>query len=253
VSSRAEEIVLNMNLNDAVTDNAPFERGAHPSLRAAVIDAIRDELLSGLLPPGQRISVKQLHQRFGKGHSAIREALCQLAAEGMVIVEDQRGFRAAPISADALVDLTRVRVEIECFAIRDAIACGTTEWEAQLLAEFHRLAQTPSRDPADSRRINPVYVGQHRRFHDALIAGCTSDWIKHFHTTLHHHSERYRKLVVSYYSDIHVRDILGEHRAMLEAALARDADLAAQLVTKHINDTATILLRNGIARPTSPT
>jgi DNA-binding GntR family transcriptional regulator len=202
-----------------------------------------------MLPPGQRISVKQLHQRFGKGHSAIREALCQLAADGMVIVEDQRGFRAAPISADALADLTRVRIEIECFALRDAIESGTTEWEARLLAEFHRLAQTPTRDPADSRRINAPYIEQHRRFHDALIAGCTSDWIKRFHETLHHHSERYRKLVVSYYSDTHVRDILGEHRAMLEAALARDADLATRLIAKHINDTATILLRNGIAGP----
>ena len=228
-------------------DLALLQRGRHPSLRAAVIDAIRDELLNGMLPPGQRISVKRLHQRFGKGHSAIREALCGLAAEGMVIVEDQRGFRAAPVSARDLDDLTRVRIEIECFALRDAIAHGDREWEALLLAEFHRLAGISSRDATDSRRINPAYEEQHRRFHDALIAACTSDWIKTFHTTLHHHSERYRKLVVSYYASTHVRDILGEHRALMDAVLARDADRAARLITEHITGTATILQRLGIA------
>ena len=237
------------NAAGAPADIPLLQRGDHPSLRAAVIDAIRDELLNGMLPPGQRISVKRLHQRFGKGHSAIREALCALAAEGMVIVEDQRGFRAAPVSARDLEDLTRIRIEIECLAIRDAIAHGDREWEALLLAEFHRLAGSPSRDATDSRRISRAYEEQHRRFHDALISACSSDWTKTFHTTLHHHSERYRKLVVSYYADSHVRDILGEHRALMEAALRRDADLATRLITQHIDDTAKILLRHGIAAP----
>jgi DNA-binding GntR family transcriptional regulator len=225
-----------------------LERGRHPSMRAAVIDAIRADLLSGLLPPGQHISVKALHRRFGTGLSAVREALCQLVADGMVIAEDQRGFRAAPISAHDLADLTRVRVEIECFAIRDAIAHGDTEWEAALLAEFHRLSALRSRDATDSRRIDPIYQEQHKRFHDALIAGCTSDWIKRFHTTLQNHSERYRELIVSYYAESHVRDIRGEHRAIMDAALARDADRAAALVEGHIRQTADILLRIGIAQ-----
>jgi DNA-binding GntR family transcriptional regulator len=226
----------------------PFDRGRHPSLRAAMIDAIREDLLSGLLPPGQRISVKELHRRFRTGFSAIREALCQLVADGMVIAEDQRGFRAAPVSARDLADLTRVRIEIETIAIRDAIANGDTDWEAQIVAEFHRLSQLRSRVTTDTRRINPAYTQQHRRFHDALIAACPSDWIKRFHTTLDHNAERYRELIVSYYSANHVRDILEEHRAMMDAVLARDADRAMKLVAQHINDTAEILLRIGIAQ-----
>ncbi len=228
-------------------DRVPFERGAHPSLRAAIIDAIRDDLRTGVLPPGRRIGVKQLQRRFGTGLSAIREALCQLVADGMVIAEDQRGFRAAPVSPRDLADLTRVRIEIECLAIRDAIANGDVAWEARLLAEFHRLAQQPSRDRADTRRISDAYKQQHRRFHDALIAACTSDWLKRFHATLHHHSERYRELVVSANPAAHVRDILGEHRAMMDAALARDADRAVALVRDHIGTTAAILARTGIA------
>jgi DNA-binding GntR family transcriptional regulator len=230
---------------------ARFDRGEHPSLRAAIVDAIRDDLQYGLLPPGQRIGLKELRQRFGTSLSAIREALCQLVAEGMVVAEEQRGFWAAPISAADLIDLSRVRIEIECSAIRDAIAHGDTEWEALLVAEFHRLAQVPSRDARDPRRISSAYSDAHRRFHDAVIAGGRSDWLKRFHTTLHQHSERYRELVVSYYAESHVRDILGEHRAIMEAMLARDATTATTLIAQHINDTAAILLRHGIAQPAS--
>jgi DNA-binding GntR family transcriptional regulator len=225
---------------------ARFERGDHPSLRAAIIDAIRDDLLSGILPPGRSISIKELRARFGTGLSAIREALCQLVAEGMVIAEDQRGFRAAPISAADLADLTRTRIEIECFAIRDAIAHGDTEWEVRIVAEFHRLARQPSRDANDARRISPAYKEQHRRFHDALIAGSVSEWMKRFHATMHHHSERYRELIVSSNPHGHIRDILGEHRAIMEAVLARDAERAVQLVGRHIADTAAVLLQLGV-------
>jgi DNA-binding GntR family transcriptional regulator len=238
-----------------VPDNEPvplaasrIARGDHRSLRAAIIDAIREDLLSGLLPPGQSISIKELRARFGTGLSAIREALCQLVAEGMVIAEDQRGFRAAPISAADLADLTRTRIEIECFAIRDAIAHGDTEWEVTIVAEYHRLARQPSRDLTDTRRISPAYKDQHRRFHDALIAGSTSEWMKRFHATMHHHSERYRELIVSSHPHAHVRDILGEHRAIMEAVLARDAERATRLVTSHITDTAAILLELGVAQ-----
>jgi DNA-binding GntR family transcriptional regulator len=239
-----------MNVSEPVVPLVPrIARGDHPSLRAAIIDAIRADLLSGVLPPGRTISIKELRARFGTGLSAIREALCQLVAEGMVIAEDQRGFRAASISAADLADLTRTRIQIECAAIRDAIAHGDTEWEVQIVAEFHRLAHQPSRDATDSRRISPAYKEQHRRFHDALIAGSTSAWLKRFHATMHHHSERYRELVVSSSPHAHVRDILGEHRAIMDAVLARDAERATELVARHINDTAAILLERGIAAP----
>jgi DNA-binding GntR family transcriptional regulator len=225
------------------------DRGEHRSLRSAVMESIRDELVRGLLPPGQPISVRELYLRFGGGLSAIREALCQLVADGMVIAEDQRGFRAKPISAGDLIDLTRARVEIETFAIRDAIANGDTEWEARVVAEFHRLSRLPKRDANDPRRMAPEYAEQHRRFHDALISACPSEWMKRFHATLHDHSERYRALIVAYAAHMEpARDILAEHRQLMEAALDRDPDRATRLVAEHIDLTTASLLRAGVAQ-----
>jgi DNA-binding GntR family transcriptional regulator len=222
----------------------PLERGEHRSLRSAVLEVIRRELLTGDLPPGEPISIRDLCLRFGGGQSAVREALCQLVSDGMVIAEDQRGFRASPLSARDLADVTRSRVEIEAIALRDAIANGDTEWEARVVSEFHRLSRLPKVEAGDARFISPLYKEQHRRFHSELVSASTSDWMTRFYATLFDHSERYRELVVAAYAAAPpTRDVLAEHRELMAAVLDRDSDRAVNLATAHIEATAASLLR----------
>ncbi len=222
----------------------PLKRGTHRSLRAAAYEALRERLMNGRLAPGMPISLVEVPREFGVGHSAVREALCQLAADGMVIAEDQRGFIAAPISNADLVDLTVARVDIESFALRDAIARGDLQWEARILAEFEKLSAMRRTEGENPRPISSPYAAQHLAFHDALVAACSSQWMLRFRRTLHHHSERYRQLAVSYNDE--KRPAAAEHRAIMEAALARNADLAVSLMTEHVNETARTLLRIGI-------
>jgi DNA-binding transcriptional regulator YhcF (GntR family) len=94
---------------------------------AAIYDALRDEILEGRLEPGNLLSIKDVQARFGVSSSAVREALCQLAASGLVLAEEQHGFRVAAVSAADLEDVTRSRAELEMFTIRDAIANGDVE------------------------------------------------------------------------------------------------------------------------------
>jgi DNA-binding GntR family transcriptional regulator len=227
----------------------PIDRGEHRSLRSAVLELIRQELVTGSLPPGQPINIHELYLRFGGGQSAIREALCQLVADGMVIAEEQRGFRAKPLSAQDLIDVTRSRVEIETFALRDAIAHGDAEWEARVIGEFHCLSRLPKFDAGGTPFMSPLYKEQHRRFHRELVSACTSRWMKRFDATLFDHSERYRELIVTYYSDAAPeRDVLAEHCDLMQAALDRDADRAVELATRHIEVTAANLLEIGISQ-----
>ena len=231
-------------MNAAAAAAPRIERGAHRSLRSAICDALRHDIVEARLDPGKLLSIKELQTQYGVGLSAVREALCQLAADGLVIAEDQRGFRVAPISAADLEDLSRSRIEIEAFAIRDAIANGDTEWEAQLLASYHRMVNAPH--PAASqpkRRRSAEYAQQHRMFHDLLVAPCTCEWMKRFRGTLHEHSERYRQLAAAHWDG---RDIDGEHRQLMEAAIARDAERAVALITDHVRMTAHILTDNGL-------
>src|ERR1700761_9331892 len=102
---------------------------AEPTMASAVVDRLRDDIVQGVLPPGEKLRLEHLAPRYGVGRTPLREACCRLAAEGLVTIEDQRGFRVTPISRAGLLDLTRTRQHIETLALRQSILAGDLRWE----------------------------------------------------------------------------------------------------------------------------
>jgi DNA-binding GntR family transcriptional regulator len=215
------------------------------SLTQRAYDRLRADLLACRLNPGDRLVINQLCQQLDVSLGAVREALSRLASEGLVIAEPQRGFRVAPISAEDLKDLTAVRLEIELLCLRDAIAHGDVRWEAGLVAAHHLLAHTPDRASGDPRLLAEGYAAAHRSFHEALVAACTSPWLLKLRTLLYDQSERYRRLSVPLAD--RERDTNSEHKAIMEAALARDSARASSLLTAHFERTTQILLHTSVA------
>ncbi|MGB0122270.1 MAG: FCD domain-containing protein, partial [Silvibacterium sp.] len=113
-------------------------------------------------------------------------------------------------------------------------------WESRLVAAGHRLARTPERAPDDPARSNEDWAEAHAAFHLALVDGCTSPWLLHLHSLLYAQSERYRRLSVPFAAK--GRDVDKEHRAIVNAALARDAETAVRLLAAHLERTTHILL-----------
>ena len=111
------------------------------NLTQGAYEDLRADLLSCRIAPGSRLKVQELCDRLSVSLGAIREALSRLTSEGLVVAEPQRGFRAAPISKEDLIDLTKTRIQIETLCIRRAIEVGDVAWESQLVAALHRLSQ----------------------------------------------------------------------------------------------------------------
>jgi DNA-binding GntR family transcriptional regulator len=212
--------------------SASMTQGAYENLRA--------ELLACRILPGERLVTRELCERFSVSLGAIREALSRLTSEGLIVSEPQRGFRAAPISAADLTDLTLARVELETLCLRRAIAHGDIAWETRLVAAAHHLSRTPPRAPEDPDRSNEAWTEAHAAFHSALVAGCGSQWLLHLHSLLYMQSERYRRLSVPF--ETGKRNVREEHRSILEATLARDADKAVRLLAEHLEETTRVLL-----------
>ncbi|WP_155984537.1 GntR family transcriptional regulator [Roseomonas gilardii] len=210
------------------------------SLTQSAYERLRADLLSCRLAPGEKLRIADLCERLSVSLSAVREALSRLTAEGLVVAEPQRGFRAAPISADELRDLTAVRLEIEGMCLRRSIAAGDLAWEERLVAAHHRMARLPYRDPDDPQRASEVWAEAHAAFHRALVAGCDSPWLLRLREILYAQTERYRRLSIPLSSA--PRDLAREHREIAEAALARDADRAGALLAEHLEKTTWILL-----------
>jgi DNA-binding GntR family transcriptional regulator len=215
-------------------------RDATQNLTQGAYEGLRADLLACRIAPGSRLKIQDLCGRFSVSLGAVREALSRLTSEGLVISEPQRGFRAAPISVADLKDLTMVRIEVESLCLRRAIEIGTVDWEARLVAAFHRLSRTPERVASDPARSADDWADAHAAFHAALVEGADSPWLLRLHAQLYAQSERYRRLSVPL--SMQERDVGKEHQEILDATLKRDGAKAVKLLTKHLGATTTILL-----------
>ena len=100
-------------------------------------------ILRGDLPPGSKVHLDQLRERFGVSLSPMREAVSRLVADGIVVFEDQRGYRIAPVSRENLMEISQVRADVESLTLRYAIAAADLDWESEILAALHRVNRTP--------------------------------------------------------------------------------------------------------------
>lgn len=196
---------------------------------------VRDDIINGRLAPGSRLRLKELAEHYDAGVIPLREALSRLATSGFVASEDQKGFSVGRISADELLDITKTRLLIECQALAESIGQGDLEWESQLIAAHHRLDRLPVTEGPE-RLMKPEWENAHEAFHQALIANCRSPWLLRLSHLLRDQTARYRMLSVHYQGE-NERDVPHEHRALLEAALARDVDKACALLASHYETT----------------
>ena len=221
------------------------DQASFKSLTASVANALQRDLVAGLYLPGAKLPIMPLAKHYGVSPGAVREALSRLISEGLVEFNEQRGFRTAPVSQAALMDITRTRILIDVHALRESIRLGDLDWEAEVLAVHHRLANTRLRDDESDPNVRDEWQRLHRVFHRTLIAACGSDWLMRFHDLLFDQTIRYRSVAAAYEterSDLR-RDVRIEHAEIVQAAVARDADAAAAALERHYMVTANQLVQ----------
>ncbi len=214
------------------------------TLVEAAFRRLRTDILRGKLTPGEKLPVEQLSKGYSVGTTPLREALSRLTAAGLVTAEGQRGFRVAPVSPENLIDLSRTRIWIEGLALRAAIARGDRRWEADIVAAAYRLRGLK---PFDAQGVTESWDRENHLFHDALIAACGSPQLLAYREHLQDMSDRYRRLAVL--DGLAGRDLDAEHDAIMEAALARDANRAIKRLADHLLQTTQVVLAMYVAGP----
>src|SRR3954463_6253791 len=91
----------------------PTLGGRAPSYRERVADALRAALIAGELRPGEVYSAPGLAARFGVSATPVREAMLDLAKEGLVDTVPNKGFRVTAVSEEQLDEYTHIRSLIE--------------------------------------------------------------------------------------------------------------------------------------------
>ena len=223
-----------------VARSAEADSAADPSrtLIERAYAQLRDDIVEGRLAPGEKLRVEHLKAHYGVGAGTLREAITRLASDALVVAEGQRGFRVAPIAADDLEDLTRLRLHIEIDALRQSIRAGGAAWRAQLQQAYDELSavEQPIR-AADRRRWELLNA----RFHETLIAAQGSPWTLKMLRLLSRQGERYRRYLIDIPDS--GRNVHAEHREIFELAMSGMEARAALALEAHIRATPDLLAR----------
>ena len=214
----------------AVTEKSEL---MYASLRAAV--------LRGEFAPQQPLKPQELATRHGVSLAVARESLLRLVGEGLADRLPNRGFAVPATGAERWQQIAEARAVTEPAMLRLAIERGDLDWEARVRAEHHRLAGTPLYEHGGDDDSNDAWSEAHRRFHRALLEGCGNAVLLATFDRLWTGSELARRWAALTGP---ARDAVAEHRAIEEAALARDADRAADLLRRHLLRTAAALTEN---------
>lgn len=217
---------------------------ADPKAKTRVLEvhaAVRRTILNGRLRPGERLGPSVLAQEYGVSLSVVREALTRLAEQGLVVSQPQQGFQVTPISKQDLLDLTSTRLDIETLALRRSVERGDVGWRSGVVAAHYVLESTIQYESVDPPILNEGWARAHQTFHAELLAACGGTRLLEFAKSLRDSAELYRRWSSPIGGDTE-RDIAGEHRDILHAVQALDADLAARLLAAHISHTTDVLL-----------
>ncbi len=203
-----------------------------------MFEALRRDILACRILPGSKLRINDIAETSEVSLGAVREALSRLGAEGLVIAESQKGYRAAPLSVEDLRDLTEARVEIERIALARSIAHGDLDWETNLVAAWHRLSRISDRAEDDPHLTSEPWALAHSAFHEALVKACGSAKLLQIRSQLYQQTERYRR-----YSGVvgRDRDVSGEHKQIFDATLARESGAATEAIAAHLRLTAKII------------
>ncbi|NUT47882.1 MAG: GntR family transcriptional regulator, partial [Saccharothrix sp.] len=188
--------------------------------------------------PGDPLKPQDLAKEQGVSLAVVREALVRVVGDGLADRLPNRGFAVPAISDRRWQQIAEARRTIEPVMLRLSVERGDVDWEARVRAAHHRLARTPAYLPEEGEYYSAAWSEAHRVFHRTLLEGCGNPVLLETFDRMWTASELARRW--SAHRDPG-RDGAGEHRRLEEAALARDADTAAEVLVQHLTQTVDIL------------
>jgi DNA-binding GntR family transcriptional regulator len=218
-----------------VRDGAKIERA---------YQRLRQDIMSGAYSPNERLVEAPLTRALGVSRNTLRTVLARLQYEGLVVLEPNRGGRVRAFNLDEAGELLRVREVLEGLVARLAAVRATPEQLAGLRAVVSETAQAVEDD--DLMR----YTVLNRRFHEQVIETAGSPQAAASLDSLHFPLVKFQfqaALVPG-----RKAQTLEEHRMLLRAIEAGDADTAERAARLHIRQVRAAVERGGLPAPTPP-
>ena len=197
---------------------------------SSTYEKIKHDIIFGELAPGSKLKLDVIKTKYEASVSTLRETLNRLASEGFVLAEEQRGFFVTKVSKEDLTEVAKLRVLLECHALKTSLENGDADWEGNLVAAHHKLQLMEKKMISGDSSEKETWKRYDWEFHLAIIQACNSRNLLELHSTLYDKYLRYQMLVLTFRGD----EAAQEHHKIFQAALNRNASGAADLLKEHI-------------------
>lgn len=204
-------------------DDVDGPRTSHQFVR----DRLRQAVVRGELTGGTRLIQNEIARQYGVSTTPVREALRDLATEGLIRLDAHRGAVVHEIDADEFDEIYEMRLVLEPLAVRRAVARITDD-------EIERASRI--QDRADLETDPGRWVELNRVFHSVLVDAGRSERLSLTLKQLRDSSSLYVGYAIRSEPSMmaHGND---EHRQLLDAFRRRDADHAAAVSVAHLKGT----------------
>jgi DNA-binding GntR family transcriptional regulator len=194
--------------------------------RASVADRLRNDILKRHFPPGERLIELQLSERYDVGRAAIRSALVELEAEGLVLRETNRGATVRRVTVAEAVEISEARAALESLVARRAAERATEADRRELGALLDQMtAAVDADDRAGYSKLNRALHASLPRIARHQVA---ADLIANLRNRAVHHQFQLAVMPGR------AAESLGQHKAIVDAVVAGDGEAAAQAMLAHL-------------------
>lgn len=196
------------------------------SLEEQVTATLEEEILTGKLAAGAALTEQSLSTRLGVSRTPIRAALHTLAEEGLINLVPNRGAVVIGVTRDDLIDIYNIRMRLEGLASATAAKRIFPE-DLERLRESVELAEfyIQKNDTEHLKELDTA-------FHSIIYRASGNRMLCKTLSELHRNITSYRKLSLTVPGRL--ERSVGEHREILEAIEAGDAEMADRLTSAHI-------------------
>jgi len=192
------------------------------SIGDMVYEVLREAILSGAFPPGERLRQEALATAIGVSRVPVREALLKLDAEGLVDFSTHKGAVVQTLSHAEIVEIYELRDLLETHALRKSMERMTPERIARLRDLAAEMDKQAEGDP-----FLEVRVRFYRELYDAENAPRMIDLIEGLRSSVGRYLLGWR---------VSDRNGHGHHGALVEYVASGDTDKAVAWLHKHLQE-----------------
>lgn len=192
-----------------------------------VLSVLRPAILDGTIPTGTRLVQAEIADQLGVSTTPVREALRDLATEGLVIMDPHHGAIVKTLTLEEVQEIYQLRITLEPLMVRQAIRNLTPARAKQARKFIIAMDQEPEISE---------WVQLNLEFHSALNDTGSPSKLNDIVSNLRDCSARYVSLSLQVYPKLMDTANL-DHQELLELYLSRDEEKSVELTVQHLQST----------------